>query len=106
MLTANENDISIWEVVNNASNYPILGSAVKHIKNFAIMMQSFMSMQEKSDAYELASHVAKQANLLGTLFKDKTIEGVSKYENLVELLNGIKEFVEDDESEEEKSLAS
>lgn len=105
VLSANENNISIWEVVDNADKFPLLGNSVKHIKNFAIMMNSFMSMLDKSDAYEVANHVAKQTNLLGTLFKDKTIEGISKYENLVELLNGIKEFVEDDENEEEKSLA-
>jgi len=105
VLSANENNISIWEVVNNADKFPILGTSVKHIKSFAIMMNSFMSMLAKSDAYEIANHVAKQTNLLGFLFKDKTIEGISKYENLVELLNGIKEFVEDDESEEEKNLA-
>lgn len=105
VLTANENNITIWEVVNSVEKFPIMGSAAKHVKNFAIMMNSFITMRDKSDAYDLADHVAKQTNLYGTLFKDKTIEGVSKYENLVELLNGIKEFVEDDENEEEKSLA-
>jgi DNA helicase-2/ATP-dependent DNA helicase PcrA len=34
------------------------------------------------------------------------VEGVSRYENITELLNGIQEFVEDDESEKEKNLAT
>jgi DNA helicase-2/ATP-dependent DNA helicase PcrA len=51
-------------------------------------------------------HIARQTTLLKTLYEDKTVEGVSRYENTVELLNGIKEFVEDDESEKEKTLAN
>src|SRR5690606_19840776 len=38
------------------------------------------------------------------LYNDKTVEGIARYENIQELLNGIKEFVEEDlvvEGEEE-----
>jgi DNA helicase-2/ATP-dependent DNA helicase PcrA len=41
--------------------------------------------------------VAKQTGLLTELYNDKTVEGVSRYENIQELLNGIKEFSEEDE---------
>ena len=44
-------------------------------------------------------HVARTTNLLKILNEDKTIEGINKYENMVELLNGLKEFVEDDTNE-------
>jgi len=106
ILSANQTNIPLWEVVCNAQSFEILGRAAVHIKSFGLMMQSFMSMLGSHNAYDLASHVAKQTGLLKTLHEDKTTEGISKYENLVELLNGIKEFVEDDTSESEKDLGS
>jgi DNA helicase-2/ATP-dependent DNA helicase PcrA len=63
-------------------------------------------MLETHNAYDLAMHVAKQTGLLKLLYDDKSVEGVSRYENITELLNGIQEFVEDDESEKEKNLAT
>ncbi len=53
-------------------------------------------MLDGNNAYDLAMHVAKQSGLLKMLYDDKSVEGVSRYENLTELLNGIQEFVEHD----------
>jgi len=52
---------------------------------------------DKKDAYEVASHIAKASGLLRELHEDKTVEGLSRYENVQELLNSIKEFVDDNE---------
>lgn len=106
VVLASENDTSIWEVVRNAHNFPILGAAVPHIRDFYIMISSFQTMLQSKNAYEIAEYVAKQSTLLKTLYEDKTVEGVSKYENLIELLNGIKEFSEDDTNESEKTLSA
>jgi DNA helicase II / ATP-dependent DNA helicase PcrA len=46
------------------------------------------------NAYDVAQHVGKQANLVKELFNDKSTEGVARYDNLQELLNSIKEFTE------------
>jgi DNA helicase-2/ATP-dependent DNA helicase PcrA len=43
-------------------------------------------------AYDVAMHIAKQTSLLKSLYEDKTVEGIARYENMEELLNGIKEF--------------
>ena len=51
-------------------------------------------MIQQKDAYEAASYIAKQSGLLRELYEDKTIEGLSRYENVQELLNAIKEFVD------------
>jgi DNA helicase-2/ATP-dependent DNA helicase PcrA len=70
-----------------------------------MMIGSFQTMLKTKNAYEIAEYVAKQSTLLKTLYEDKTVEGVSKYENIIELLNGIKEFTEDDTNENEKTLS-
>lgn len=106
ILASNQNNISLWEVVKNVNQHPVVGRSASHVQRFSLMMQSFMSMKETHNAYDLASHVAKQTGLLKFLHEDKTVEGISRYENLVELLNGIKEFTEDDTSELSKDLST
>ncbi|MEK0421598.1 MAG: hypothetical protein RLZZ161_1449 [Bacteroidota bacterium] len=106
LFLASENKTGIWDIVANARNYPDLGTGAPRVENFAMMMKSFMAMTATHNAFELATHVAKQTTLLKTLYDDKTVEGISRYENITELLNGIQEFTEDDESEKEKNLAN
>ena len=106
LFLASENKTGIWDIVANARNYPDLGTGAPRVENFAMMMKSFMAMTETHNAFDIASHVAKQTTLLKTLYEDKTVEGISRYENVTELLNGIQEFTEDDESEKEKNLSN
>jgi DNA helicase-2/ATP-dependent DNA helicase PcrA len=62
-------------------------------------------LQQGKDAYQVASHVAKASGILKELYDDKTVEGLSRYENVQGLLNAIKEFVDNQENED-KSLAA
>jgi DNA helicase-2/ATP-dependent DNA helicase PcrA len=103
---ASNEEKSIWEVVLEANKYSELKGASKKLKSFVEMIQSFIKLTEQQNAYEIAMHVARATNLLKILNEDKTIEGINKYENIVELLNGLKEFVEDDTNESEKDLGS
>lgn len=104
LVLADENKTSVWEIVSNARQFADLRSAQGKLEDFAMMLKSFATMLKDRTAYDVAIHVARQTNLLKTLHEDKTVEGVSRYENLVELLNGIKEFSEDDTVDKEKSL--
>lgn len=103
---ANQYDVTLWDVIEKASHFEILGSAISKLQNFYIMINNFMDMAQQKDAFATAEYVAKQSSLLKNLYEDKTPEGISRYENIMELLNGIKEFVEDDTNESEKNLAS
>lgn len=104
ILAASQNECSMWFVLENIEKIPAFGSAIKKLVDFRNMINSFRSMLESHNAYDLAMHIARQSTLLKTLHDDKTVEGISRYENLVELMNGIKEFVEDDTREEAKTL--
>ncbi|HLX93669.1 MAG TPA: 3'-5' exonuclease, partial [Puia sp.] len=92
---ANENDISIWEVLKRAKEFNFRGSSVESILNFVLMIESFQSMLKSKNAHEVAIHVGKQTNIIKELFNDKTTEGLARYENIQELLNSIKEWVDD-----------
>jgi DNA helicase II / ATP-dependent DNA helicase PcrA len=67
-------------------------------------------MLQKQNAYEVAFHVGKQTNLVKELFNDKSTEGLQRYENIQELLNSIKEWIESPDNEDgevgDKSLGS
>jgi len=62
------------------------------------MIRSFASMLNSKNAYEVATHVGKQTNIVKELFNDKTTEGLARYENIQELLNSIKEWVDDQQN--------
>jgi DNA helicase-2/ATP-dependent DNA helicase PcrA len=105
-VTANETNVSVWEVVSNIQQFQgARGMAA--IENFADLIKSFKIMVEveHKDAYEVANHVAKASGLMRELYEDKTVEGLARYQNLQELLNAIKQFV-DSEENEDKSLAT
>ena len=94
ILAANEQNISLWEVVERAAEFGFKGGTLESISNFVLMIRSFASMLTNKNAYEVAAHVGKQTNIVKELFNDKTTEGLARYENIQELLNSIKEFTE------------
>ena len=110
VLSANENNISMWDVLEKANKFDFKPGIFTAIEEFVTMIKSFASMLTKQNAYEVAFHVGKQTNLIKELFNDKSTEGVSRYENIQELLNSIKEWTESPDNEDgelvDKSLAS
>ena len=91
---AAQNNLCIWEF---ATNIPLLlsefnkGTAAK-INEFAQLIDSFREKLETHEAFELASEIATRSEVMKDLYKDQTPEGVSRFENIQELLNGIQEF--------------
>ncbi|MCC7402750.1 MAG: UvrD-helicase domain-containing protein [Chitinophagaceae bacterium] len=101
ILFANEHNISMWETLENAKRLGFKPGTVESIENFVIMIRSFQSMLGKQNAYEVAFHVGKQTNIVKELFNDKSAEGVARYENIQELLNSVKEWIETPMNEED-----
>jgi len=94
VLAANEHNITLWEVLEKAREFGFKAGTLEAVENFVLMIRSFASMLATKNAYEVATHVGKQTNLVKELFNDKTTEGLARYENIQELLNSIKEFTE------------
>jgi DNA helicase-2/ATP-dependent DNA helicase PcrA len=105
-ITAAEKNTSVWDIVANIQQFQgVRGTAP--IEQFADLIKSYKLMVEVEgkDAYEVASHVAKTSGLVRELYEDKTVEGLARYQNVQELLNAVKQFV-DSEENEDKSLAT
>jgi DNA helicase-2/ATP-dependent DNA helicase PcrA len=100
ILAANNNNISMWQVLENAPGYGFKPGTLQSIEEFVIMIKSSQSMQATKNAYDIAFHVGKHTLFVRELFNDKSTEGVQRYENVQELLNSIKEFTETPSNEE------
>ncbi len=94
ILYANNNNLSMWDIVSNAAMYGFKSGTLESIDAFVTMVKMFQSELAKKNAYDLAIIVGKSTNLVKELFNDKTTEGLARYENVQELLNSIKEFTE------------
>jgi DNA helicase-2/ATP-dependent DNA helicase PcrA len=112
VLFANENNISMWEVLLNAPRFGYRASALEAIDGFVTMIRMFQSELQKKNAYDIAFTVGKHSGLIKDLF-DRRQEGddaIQRYENIQELLNSIKEFTETPSNEEgevgDKSLGA
>jgi DNA helicase-2/ATP-dependent DNA helicase PcrA len=104
LVAAYDHDTPLWDVVQNGPSF-LGGRAGGLVMDFATMIKAFQIEIERKDAFEVASSIAKQSGLLRELYEDKTIEGLNRYENVQELLNAIKEYVDNPENED-KSLGS
>lgn len=104
VVAANDHGTSIWDILQNPSPF-VGGRAASPIEDFVAMIKRFGVDIESKDAYEAAYEISKGSGLLRELYEDKTVEGLSRYENVQELLNAIKEFVDDPERQD-KSLGS
>jgi DNA helicase-2/ATP-dependent DNA helicase PcrA len=94
VVAADQTGKSIWEVLENIHTIStgIATNTREKIADFVSMIKSFQVMMKSHNAYDLASHIANTTGLLRELYNDKTPEGLAHYENIQELLNGIKEF--------------
>ena len=99
IITSNTSNISVWELINNLDKYDhkINKGTCSKIEEFTTLIKSFISQKENQDAYFLAEHIAKSSGLFNDLYNDKSPEGVSRFENIQELLNGLKDFCENNQ---------
>ncbi len=100
VVAASENQKTIWEIIGNINQY-LEGRAMNSIDTFTSLIKSYIIMEEEGkDAYTIAMNIAKTSGILHELYIDKTVEGVARHENVQELLNSIKQFVDNPENED------
>ena len=93
MVLAEEQRRSIWScIANDVFPQDFNMGTINKIRDFVVMMKSFQSLQAKMNAFELAKHITNAIGLIKVLKEDDTPEGISRVENVEELLNAIMEF--------------
>ncbi len=91
---AQQRNLSLFET---ASALEMLGTGINKgtqnkINQFVSFIKQFGKQLKTMDAYELAYQVATGSGIINELKQDKTPESISKFENIEELLNSIREF--------------
>jgi DNA helicase-2/ATP-dependent DNA helicase PcrA len=101
-VVASEQSLSLWGALNllPSLDMGINRPTVQKLVDFADLIRSFGVVAGQKNAFDAVDHIAKHSGLVRTLAEDKTPEGISRYENVQELLNGIQEFVEEQEQVE------
>ena len=96
IVAAKEYDRSIFEVMGaiDKLNININSGTKTKLRNFVTMIKSFQIMNETATAFDMVEYVTKKTGLVTELKKDGTPEGITRVQNIEELLNGVKDFVE------------
>jgi len=98
---ANVNNISLFEVAANVGrlNIDINKGTQNKLLQFIGLMRDFSAKIETTDAYELTYQVTMTMGIINDLKSEKTPENISRFENIQELLNGIKDFTANNSTE-------
>ena len=107
-VAANHYKKSIFEIVQNLDTVDLKINSGTRLKlsSFATMIQRFQIEAQTKDALEVTELLVRQTRIIKDLEADGTPEAVSRVENVQELMNGIKDFIDAQKvKDEDASLA-
>ena len=92
---ANLQRVSIWEVLTNPLRYNvnINSGTAKKLEGFRNLIDKFIADNIAQNAYDLGNSIIQQTGLITELYYDRTPEGLSRVQNVEELINSLYEFV-------------
>ncbi|MBK7410590.1 MAG: UvrD-helicase domain-containing protein [Saprospirales bacterium] len=96
-LEADAQNVPMWDLLPRVS---LTGRTRTAIDGFIHLIENFRQQAATTNAYQAAIYIAKQSGLVDSLKEDTTVEGMGRVENVNSLLDGIKEFVENQADEE------
>ena len=93
---AQKYNVSIWTLLCNLNKVPGMVSATTAAKltRFRQLIEGFTEIAKEDNAYETTCRIAQASGIKEDLSSDDTPEGVSRRENINELLNAVKDFCE------------
>ncbi len=99
--TASVQQVSLWSVLSDPLKYNLEVNAgtAKKLADFRDLIFEFMEKNIDMNAYELGDQIVKGTGMVGELYQDKTPEGLSRIQNVEELLKGLHDFVENRKEE-------
>jgi len=98
--------VSLWDVISAPLEYNlgVNSGTTKKLVGFRELIDTFITKQSSLNAYDLATLIIKQSGIAHDAYQDMTPEGMSRQENLQELLGGIHEFCETRREEGEENI--
>ena len=93
---AESNELTAWEIMSGPNMHSSLLTPAtwKRVQVYTDLINTVSSHCVNASAYDAAMRTAKATGIMKELKEGETPEEVSRYENLQELLNAIKEFTD------------
>ena len=85
----------------HAPNLGLNNSALTKMNDFWQMIKAFQVMLKTENVYQVAMEVAKKSGLIKSLKEDQTPEGISRVENIQELMNSMQGFIDEQQQLED-----
>ncbi len=79
--------------------YGLKNAALLRIRTFCVMIGKLSDQAAATDAHELALRIADLSGLYAFYKEDTSIEGLSRFANVEEVINSVKTFVEERQNE-------
>ena len=91
------NNLSMYNTIRSARkiNLGLSNSAITKLENFIDQIEAFKIQNGKLSAFDIADLVIRETKIIDELRKDESPESIVRVENIQELLNGIRDFIED-----------
>jgi len=91
-----QTDATMWSIIENQTlmDLNFNKGVISKIHGFTALIKEFKSKLELMEAFDMAYSMVTTLGIFKELRDDKTPEGISRFENVEALLNGIREFTE------------
>ena len=93
---SNENNLTTFDVIDDIKNSDLnINNGTKQkLFDFVTMIKSFQITNENLNAFEILNEVLKRVGVINLLKNEGTPESISRIENIEELINAVKDFIE------------
>ena len=93
---SNENNISLYESIKDLEKLKNIFNKgiLERLSKFYYLIEMFRIENQKLNAFEICDLVFKKSGIIQELKKDFTPESITRIENIEELLNGTRDFIE------------
>jgi DNA helicase-2/ATP-dependent DNA helicase PcrA len=87
--------LSLWEVLSKPLDYNlnINAGTAKKLEAFQLLINWFIEAGASQNAYELGGEIVRKTGIINELYSDRTPEGLSRVQNVEELISSLYEFV-------------
>ena len=92
--TAAQEGVSLWTVISSPLDYGLNINKGTHAKlqGFRNIIAGFVSRVETTNAYDLGKEIVGASGIMADIIQDTSPEGLSRRENIDELVNGMYDF--------------
>ena len=106
-IESNKLNISDYKFIKDYSkDSKVFNNSTKNkLYEFMVLIESLKIKNDVTNVFEMTKEVLKKSGLYKYFNDDESIDGINRIQNIEELLNGIKDFVDNDVTEE-KTVSS